>query len=652
MWRMQLQIKLFFRSKLRILLLAVLLLGTLRHAAMAVYSIVSQNLGQFGQFSIITSATQVRQLGDFIFIFILLLFLSFDYFWEASNGSVLEIIRTDRNYFRHDGKCFLVLAMILTIYTGLILLFYIGGGSCTYPGRLPWEVIFYYIRFIGVYVFFNGLVAILAGWLVSRIASRLIGYLCIILISVLVSPILTTTLSFFSMWNRGLYHLFRLFVIMPKGNQAISDLAVLFPMNLSLASRTFFWLGIMSAALVLYYIWSKDRRPGLIQWGIMGLGVLCAAGSWIYSGLPTSFYTRDDSWSTTDSLSYDQWHYVIDGTEQQSWEDAFVVQSYEMSLKLRRQMEAQVTLYPEDTACPTYDMTLYHLYQVDEVTDQDGQPLPFQRGEDYLRVENPSGNLEAICVQYHGGSARFYTNRDQVNLPGWLPYYPIPGWHAIYNSEEYQYYCNTLPYAVPFTVTIDAKTTVYSELDRVTGNQFTGISSGPTFVAGMLREDCLEDGIRLVYPYLYEFYHPESEYCREDYQKLLSYMRESGKKTVIITPIHAGDSSYINEGDYVVDFTVWAVMVQEYEATGEFSRIPPPEPTEERAVERFLTAYYLVYATDEYEDFLYYDSVLEEYMWSMEEWGYTEDDFEDFIIEHLGQEEWERIKEMKRYDDD
>ncbi|MDE7367694.1 MAG: hypothetical protein K2N24_10095, partial [Lachnospiraceae bacterium] len=83
---MQLQIKLFFRSKLRIMLLAVLLLGTLRHAAMAVYFIVSQNLEQFGQFSIITSATQVRQLGDFIFIFILLLFLSFDYFREASNG--------------------------------------------------------------------------------------------------------------------------------------------------------------------------------------------------------------------------------------------------------------------------------------------------------------------------------------------------------------------------------------------------------------------------------------------------------------------------------------------------------------------------------------------------------------------------------------
>lgn len=647
---MQLKAKLFFRSKLRIFLLAVLMLGTLRHPVRALYSILSQHLERFGQLISWVYATLVYQLGDFILIFILFLFLTFDYFREAANGNVSEILQADRRCFRHDLQCFLVPVIIVAAYTGLLLVFYIGGSA--WYGILTGELFFYYIRLIGVYVFLNGLTAILAGWLFSRIDSRLIGYLCVIVFSVLVSPILTSTLSFFTMFYRGIYHLFRVFLIVPQGNQAISDFAVLFPMNLSLAARTLFWIGVFSAALALYYSRRKERRDGWIQWGVLGLGILCAAGSWVYSGLPASFYNWDDSLSATDALSYDQWHYVIDGTEQQSWENAFVVRAYEMDLKLRRQMEAEVTLYPEDTARPDYDMTLYHLYQVDAVTDQNGRPLPFERGEDYLKIENPSGHLEAICIQYHGGSARFYSNGTQVNLPGWLPYYPIPGWHAIYNGEEYQYYCNTLPYGVPFTVTIDAKTVVYSELDRVTGNQFTGVSSGPTFVAGMLREDCHEDGTRLVYPYLYESCHPESEYCREDYSKLLTYMREAGKKKVIITPIHSGDSTYIDQGDYIIEFSSWSVLVNEYEQTGGFSRIPPPEPTEERAIERFLTVYYLVYANDEYTDFMYYDSVLQDYMSTMAEWGYTEDDFEDFVIEHLGQEEWDRIKEMKQYDDD
>lgn len=643
---MGLQIKVFFRSKLRVLLLAVLVLCSGWQFIQTAYAVISQNLERFGRIGTIYGTLQ-DQMGDFLYIFILFLFLSFDYFREVSNGNVLEILRASRGYIRHDIKSFLVLTGILTLYTGLLLGYYLGRSA--WNGMLPWQIFFYFLKMFGLYVFLNGLVAILMGWLLSRVVGRLIGYLCIILFSVLVSPILTSTLSFFAMWYREIFHWFRIFVILPQGYVAVSDDAVIFPVNLTLAARTFFWLGCLTVAITLYYLGAKKEKNHAIQWGILGLGTLVAVGSWIYSGLPASFYNRDDSLSATDAMDYDQWHYVIDGTEQASRDNDFVVRSYEMKFKLRRQMEAEVILYPEETTCPVYDMTLYHLYQIDSITDQAGRELFFQRDADCLTVENTFGNLEAICIRYHGGGARFYSNWSQVNLPGWLPYYPIPGWHAIYDAENYEYYCNTLPYAVPFDVTIDAGATVYSELERTEGNHFTGVSSGPTFVAGFLREDCYEDGIRLVYPYWSDAYNPESEYCSEAYQELLKDMREAGKKTIIITPTHAGDSAYISQGDYVVDFASWALLIQEYEELGEFSRIPLPEPTEERAREGFLQNYYLVFATDEYEDFLYYENVLDSYLTWMGEWGYTEEDFEDFILENLGQEAWDRIKEMEHY---
>ena len=35
------------------------------------------------------------------------------------------------------------------------------------------------------------------------------------------------------------------------------------------------------------------------------------------------------------------------------------------------------------------------------------------------------------------------------------------------------------------------------------------------------------------------------------------------------------------------------------------------------------------------------------YLTQMQEFGYTEDDFEEFIIKNLGQEEWDYLKEAQ-----
>lgn len=635
------QIKVFLRSKLRIALLAALILGTSVFFIKAL--IAFQDGGRFLRIELIW-ATLLRQTETFIYIFALILFLSYDYFREVRNANILEIIKADSHYIRHDWKAFSILTVILFLYSVFLLSFYLVSSAQN--GMLPGEICLYFIKMIGVYVFLNGLLAILLGWWLSRTTGRVIGYLCIVLAVSFFSPILTYALDFYAMRYPDIYHWFRLFFIMPQGNGAIEDPNVMFPINLTLASRTIFWLGLMVALIAWYYIRMCRHKMLLLQWGSLGAGVICGVFAWIYSGLPSSFYYQDMSFNS--ASNYNQWHYVIEKTEQRSQENSFNIKACDMDFDLGRQMKAEVTLYPEDGTISSYDMTLYHLYEVDSVTDQEGRELPFRQEGDYLSVINAFDDLSELHIFYHGGGIHFYSNRDQVYLPGWFVYYPVPGWHEIYDTENYCYFTNMLPYAIPFDVTFDARATIYSELERKNGNHFTGFSSGPTFIAGFVRENCTEDGIRVIYPYLDSGSNPESEYV-EGYQTLLDDMREIGKKTIILTPNHLGDEPYICAEDYVVDHSGIKILVREFDEMGDFVRIPHRERTEEDDIEAFIMLYM---ETREYEDFQYLDTVYESYNNMMSQWGYTKEDFEDFCIEHLGQEEWDKIKEWPRYDEE
>lgn len=637
---MGVQGRLFFRSKLRLILLGVLLAGTLRHVVRAMLAMVGQ--GNYVKLDIILGTHQ-RQMGDCIYIFILLMFLAFDYFRESSDANALEIVRVNGNYLREDIKSFLVMAGLLAAYSSLLIISY--GGAVFFATGITGEVFIYFAKVIGLYFFLNGLVAVLIGWLLARVVGRLIGYLCMICIACLVSPILTMSLSYFAMWYREIFRWFRIFIIMPQGTETVNPY-VMFTVNLSLAARTFFWLGALGLLLMVHYSVAAHRwrTP---QWGILVAGLACMTGAWIYSGLPTSFYNNEKSLASTDSTAYDQWRYVVDETTQQSTE-SFRVQSYVMKLKLRRQMEAEVTIYLDDHDLNTYAMTLYHLYQIDSITDEEGTELPYQRNGDYLIVERQEKELEAITVRYHGGCANFYSNQTQVNLPGWFCYYPMPGWHELYDAENFEYYCNVLEYPVPFDVDIDAKATIYSELERVEGNHFQGNDIGPSFVAGYVKEYCTEDGIRIVYPYLDSLDNPYSEIRPEDFQTVLDGMRTLRKKTLLLMPGLSGDLPTINQGDYVVSPRGIGVLSMWYSKKDDF--IPyVAEYTEEDAIEGFLISYSIMANESEINS---YEQILHTYMNLMSEWGYTEDDFEDFFIKYLGEDEWNAMKERGGYVED
>ena len=76
----RIQVKLFLRSPVRVFLLAVLFAGSLYYYAPAALAYM-----QNGTYYLGLGMLQ-KQLRDFIYIFLILLFLSFDYFRETQDA--------------------------------------------------------------------------------------------------------------------------------------------------------------------------------------------------------------------------------------------------------------------------------------------------------------------------------------------------------------------------------------------------------------------------------------------------------------------------------------------------------------------------------------------------------------------------------------
>jgi hypothetical protein len=326
---------------------------------------------------------------------------------------------------------------------------------------------------------------------------------------------------------------------------------------------------------------SRKKRKVLVT---CILGILLI-GDIFCMNMKTSFFCGDDSNSETDSNTYDQIYYMIDQKGEEIVSDqTFTVLSYKMNLRLKQIMYADVTLELEKNASNTYPMTLYHQYEVDTVTDGDGNTLEYERKGDYLTVFGGEG--KNICITYHGGLSNCYSNRQAMFLPGWFAYYPIPGYHTI--IEEYQYIENWQEEKVEYDITVDTDVSVFSNLPRVEENHFRGNTKGATLISGFVAEAELDNGIRCIYPYLDRWDDPVKDVedtsininQSEDRQRVLDILEknwtEDSEKVIIIYPVNLMNADITWTEDTLMGNLSWHNLYSRYQENHTFLDVAEP----------------------------------------------------------------------------
>lgn len=243
-----------------------------------------------------------------------------------------------------------------------------------------------------------------------------------------------------------------------------------------------------------------SRISLLNKWKLLSIPLL--AGTTIMFAFycqPSSRYCvygncPNDSWLDLET-HYDNLGYKsLDNYE---WE-GFRVLEYDMKFMIGRILKADVKLKVDRNDIENYYFTLFYGYQVDYVEDDNGNRLPFQQKGDYLIITNKGTLNETLNIVYHGASNYFISNSRASILPEYFEYYPVPGMRTVYEASH-QFSKERAEKAV-FHVLVDADYEVYSNLKKISYNEFESEAEGVSLFGGTLIKTVEAGSANIIYP--------------------------------------------------------------------------------------------------------------------------------------------------------
>lgn len=284
--------------------------------------------------------------------------------------------------------------------------------------------------------------------------------------------------------------------------------------TLSVAAVDFQKIGFWILTAVFLFLQVSEKKNIPVRTAMaMGAVVLL-----IFYIQPVSRYVVYDN-CEYDSWNYDQYYDgLIVRSSNTEKERNFNILSYDMQLTVRRNMSAEVTVYPDTTDLEQYSFILYHGYEVNNVSDADKNALRFERKGNLLTVYRDEGNCSCINFQYKGDSDFYLSNSQCINLSENIAYYPVPG------NQERGVGADSYHPVSQFYVYVDTNQQVYCNLEEEERNHFSGMAEGVVLFAGRTLEMTQVGEAKIIYPSI----RWTKEEIVEEYNLLCSEMESKG----------------------------------------------------------------------------------------------------------------------------
>ncbi len=244
-----------------------------------------------------------------------------------------------------------------------------------------------------------------------------------------------------------------------------------------------FWIIFIIAFLLWFYC-----RESILKKRVSFICTLAAIIMLGLSYLPASIYRLDESWN---GIFADLTYYGDNKTiNTQINKINCKISKYTMDIQFKRnlkvkgefKLESQV---PNDE----FVLTLYHGYEVKKIKAEYTE-LSYERVGDKIILNFPQKITECnFEIEYEGMSGKYYSNSQAVMLPGFFPWYPMPGERQVF--VDYPYYnggngynpYNRIPKA-DFTLRISSECDFVTDVKKKSENLFEGKSDGVSIVGG------------------------------------------------------------------------------------------------------------------------------------------------------------------------
>lgn len=347
-------------------------------------------------------------------------------------------------------------------------------------------------------------IALLLGFFAARRFTRFAGYALVAAFALLVGPFseIIPMVAQAAILRDGngldLYPLRDLFGVLAPDPTWYVDPLYGFPLEQSRWLLAGFWISLLTA-LLLPSLTAPRRR-----WGrLIRAGLLCGSAVLLIAFLaPSSELRRDFRLSGGSSQVSEQTYYSLQADNHPKREEpgGFSVSRYDMDLSAGRELDVVATVrIADDEHTGDYRFTLYHGYRLTRVLDAQGRPLRFSQEGDYTTVRSPQ-KQEQLTFDYRGSGGIYIANSQGVFLPGYFPYYPVPGFVHVWDELRTAPAMDVAGFKpAEFSVRFDAPVPLASDLEMRRG-YFEGYASAPTFVGGLVAQTRIAERRVAFYP--------------------------------------------------------------------------------------------------------------------------------------------------------
>ena len=355
----------------------------------------------------------------FVF-YLFFLFISYEYMRKVRESQMEEILSA----YGSSGmgtyvRQFLVLALAVVLAAANISIYAVWGWkNLACADALLGEV----VRLLLVNVFLLSLAAVSMGTVLSRVKNRFIGYAAIVAVLFLILP---NAVSFYvtlqNEYHIPVFLIRDLIYLIPPDLFSYPDSLYGFPLENYRIAGMILWV-VIAVAILFWKVLKKRARLRTVV-----MSCLCLlSGGLIYAAECKGSVLRmqDHPEAAIEEMAgYYNTH------EEKMEKAAFTVAKYELDLKIGKELEAEARMFiDEGPSLDEYHFTLSHAYQVESVTDENGNALDYTRDGDYLCILPGGKKPTRIGICYKGHSSLYYANKKACFLPGFFAYYPKAGY--------------------------------------------------------------------------------------------------------------------------------------------------------------------------------------------------------------------------------
>lgn len=424
----------------------------------------------------IQAALEIGLVGYAVFAF-----LSYEYMRKAKACGVQETLQVIPG---GEGRLFaaqlLLLAVLLVVWCGNVFAWLVKGYrkyEITYAAMMKNTALSAIL-----YLFMPGLVAIFLGAFLAVKTNRGVAYAVVVLLSFLCSPVpielwhsegsigpqLTAVLEWF-------------YLSVPNTNwwaDVFYGTPVLEACRWVLIS---FWV-LLFATGILWRTGKEGKVKSACALCLATLTLLC--GIRYYGRHSDSYMCKDDS---PDDLYNAEWSYRDTEPElEEQWAD-FAVAKYNIDLTIKSNTKGDVYLELEENDLTEYIFTMHHGFEIKSIKDGDGNELEYTRVSDFITVKSDKP-LTQLHFTYQGHAGKYYSNSQGIALPGYLPYYPVPGHFKIWDEQQNGYLSNTDREVSYFELTVHSDLNVACNLKETGRNTFAGEAEAISLYAGLIEK--------------------------------------------------------------------------------------------------------------------------------------------------------------------